>query len=402
MGLEGKIALVTGASTGIGAASAIALAREMGIEHVLGRRPRHLSQGERQRVAISRALVTTIVLAITALVGGAVLGWWTSGTITRPVSRLVEVAQRITAGDLKVRAEVHTQSEIGVLAQAFDEMAARLRELIGNLELQVDELQQAKAHLELLHNLSQSLSQSLDLHDVAQRALDGICAVVGGRHGTVLVLKPGSDHLQLVAISGRDQAAVEAIDQSLHLRLGEGLSGWVAAQGQPALVDDTTRDTRWKPVPGLDEWVRSAMSVPLITREKLVGVLNVYSDQVASFRKHHRQLAESVAAVVAVALSNARMYAEAQEQARKLGLALAHPLLILLGEAFSRLDETAQKVMQALAVYGRPVPPAAVDYLLRRRNWTVSRTSSSRTSLTSCVLLWLSSGGTPRCSMPAS
>ena len=37
----------------------------------------------------------------------------------------------------------------------------------------------------------------------------------------------------------------------------------------------------------------------------------------------------------------------------------------LVGEAFSRLDPTQQRVMQALAVYGRPVPSAAVDYLLQ-------------------------------------
>jgi len=41
-----------------------------------------------------------------------------------------------------------------------------------------------------------------------------------------------------------------------------------------------------------------------------------------------------------------------------------HVLHVLVGEAFSRLDPVAQKVMQALAVYARPVTPAAVDYLL--------------------------------------
>jgi len=215
------------------------------------------------------------------------------------------------------------EDEMQMLATFMDQAAAALQ----NARL-FTSLAREKERLDLLYRLSHRLSESLDVHDVAQRALDGIRAVLGALRGVAWVREPGSDRLWLVAISGYDAESAKRLDQRIRLRVGEGLAGWVAAQRQPALVEDVTKDEQWRTVSGLDDWIRSALSVPLVSRKEIVGVLNIYSDQVGFFNDDHRRLAESAAATVAAAVANARLY-EAERDRRQEAETLREAALVL-------------------------------------------------------------------------
>ncbi|HET90671.1 MAG TPA: response regulator [Chloroflexi bacterium] len=198
--------------------------------------------------------------------------------------------------------------------------------------LLLDSLEQEKEHMDLLYRLSQRLAESLDVHDVAQWALDEICHVLGALRGVVMVRAPQDDRLRLVAVSGYDAESVEILDRRINLRVGKGLLGWAAAHQRPTLVSNVMQDERWITIAGLDDWVYSALSVPLISGEELVGGMSIYSDQVGFFTVEHLRLAESAAAAVAAAIVNARLFeAERQqrqeaETLRKAALALATTL----------------------------------------------------------------------------
>lgn len=192
-------------------------------------------------------------------------------------------------------------------------------------------LNQEKRRLEFLHHLSQHLVESLDMGEVAQRALDGLRAVAALLRGLVVVRESppmdGSssgerDLLRLVAVSGYDAESVEALNQRLQLRVGDGLTGWVAAQRQLAVIDDVIQDPRWMAISGLDEWVRSALSVPLLSGDDLLGVLSIYSERAAFFTPDIRQLVESAAAAVAVAIANARLFSTERQRVAELARAL--------------------------------------------------------------------------------
>ncbi len=211
-------------------------------------------------------------------------------------------------------------------------------------------LAQENEWLELLYHLSRDLAGGLSIHDVAQRALDGICDVVGAMRGVAVVRELDSDRLQLVAVSGYDVESIEVLDQRLRLRVGDGLVGRVAAQRQSMLVDDVGKDEQWMQVPGLDDWVRSALSVPLISRDDLVGVLNVYSDQEAFFSDSHRRLAESAAATVAAAIANARLF-QAERRQRELAKALEEAAAAVsstlnLDQVLDRILEQVERVVE--------------------------------------------------------
>jgi signal transduction histidine kinase/ActR/RegA family two-component response regulator len=156
------------------------------------------------------------------------------------------------------------------------------------------------------------------VRQVAQRALDEICAVIGAIQGVALVRQPGSagdrDLLQVMAISGYDTESVESVNQRTTIRVGDGLAGWVAEHRQTIVVDEILKDPRWLVVAGLDDWARSALTVPLLSGDDLVGVIGIYSDREAFFNQDHARLVESAAAMVAVAIANAQLFEQAQKE----------------------------------------------------------------------------------------
>ena len=105
----------------------------------------------------------------------------------------------------------------------------------------------------------------------------------------------------------------------IELGIGEGVSGWVAAHGEPVvIVDDKTADPRYRYIPALrGEEFTSMVSVPIVTPlGHLVGVLNVHTRLRREFAAGDVDLLRSVAGLVAGAIENARLHqrlAEHQE-----------------------------------------------------------------------------------------
>ena len=83
----------------------------------------------REQLGLERAILQTgSIVAASGIVIGALLGWWTTERITRPVERLAEGARAVASGDLSARVEVLSQDEIGELARAFNRMTQQLLE----------------------------------------------------------------------------------------------------------------------------------------------------------------------------------------------------------------------------------------------------------------------------------
>jgi GAF domain-containing protein/HAMP domain-containing protein len=203
-----------------------------------------------------------------------------------------------------------TAEEVGFFAT----LAGQAAVAIQNAQLYAS-LGEEKRRLELLYNLSQRLTESLNPYQVAATALDYICSALGAFRGTVFIAQPGTDRLRLLAASGMDRAEIGALHESVDLQLGRGLTGWTAVQRKTMIVSDVAQEEHWVTLPGLDEWVRSAISVPLLVGDQLVGVLNLLSDQRAAFREEHVAILQTATASVAVALENARLFEETRRRA---------------------------------------------------------------------------------------
>jgi GAF domain-containing protein len=173
-------------------------------------------------------------------------------------------------------------------------------------------LSQDKAQLELLYRLGQHLSSSLDIHTVCQLALDEICAVFAESRGSLFIVDAETEAVQLMAQVGFDDELLQFMVG--RFRAGEGLTGWVVRHRQMAVVDDVTTDPRWfLAVQGGPP--RSAVSVPLISGEDLLGVMTLSRLGRASFTPEYCRLLESAAATIAIAIFNAQLFGKVQQRA---------------------------------------------------------------------------------------
>jgi len=89
------------------------------------------------------------------------------------------------------------------------------------------------------------------------------------------------------------------------LKIGEGITGWVAKQGKPVLVPDVTRDKRYIKI---DKDVKSELAVPLILEDEVIGVVNVDSTRASAFTQEDMELIFTLASQSAKIIQNAKLY----------------------------------------------------------------------------------------------
>jgi sigma-B regulation protein RsbU (phosphoserine phosphatase) len=107
----------------------------------------------------------------------------------------------------------------------------------------------------------------------------------------------------------------EEIVRNLAIALGEGITGTAAARREPLLVGDVRNDPRY--LNSVDA-VRTELAVPMTARNRLVGVIDLQSTRVNAYSEYDRALLRLIAARVAVAIDNARLYLRVDRQNRTL------------------------------------------------------------------------------------
>ncbi len=118
-----------------------------------------------------------------------------------------------------------------------------------------------------------------------------------------VVIRAGAGHFS----EGQDSLPVR-------LKLGEtGVVSWVAQSGEPLLVPDVTQDPRYR-ILQADE-TRSELAVPLMTKNIVIGVLDVQSNGLNAFDEKDLTVLQSLASQAAVAIENARLYQQARQLA---------------------------------------------------------------------------------------
>ncbi|OGO27252.1 MAG: hypothetical protein A2136_11505 [Chloroflexi bacterium RBG_16_54_11] len=174
-----------------------------------------------------------------------------------------------------------------------------------------------RSSLELLYHISRELSSALDLCIVLDRVLDLSMQNVGAINGSIIVLDDNGAPVESAMVAG--DVIHNNTTQRLRETLEKGLSGWVVRERRVALVENTQADDRWMPRQYEDDekqLPKSALCVPLLTRDKLVGVLTLVHPQIGFFASEHVALLQTIADQAGIAVLNARLYAESQRNAR--------------------------------------------------------------------------------------
>ena len=113
---------------------------------------------------------------------------------------------------------------------------------------------------------------------------------------------------QRVVLAGATPPFDEVVG-TVELAIGEGVAGWVARHGEPAIVPDKWADNRYRYIPALrGEEFASLVSVPMLVQDRVVGVLNVHSRQQRTYGPDDLALLTDVANLVAGTIEKARLY----------------------------------------------------------------------------------------------
>jgi PAS domain S-box-containing protein len=233
----------------------------------------------------------------------------------------------------------------------------------------------ARALLDLLYHVSREVATALDLRTVLQRVLFEAMRNVGGERASIVVLDDNNKPIDATIVYG--QQFHEHTTQQLRETVERGLAGWVVRNRKPALLPDTSRDERWlrRPDDSMENTgAKSAICVPLLARERLVGVLTLVHSIPNAFNEEHFELMQAIADQVGVAVLNARLYTESQRQARVM-TALAESAAAM--NASLRLEEALQRILNQ-TIQALQVETAAVALTDPLTNELVFRAASGQ------------------------
>jgi GAF domain-containing protein len=248
----------------------------------------------------------------------------------------------------------------GVMTMAFrhptdlDESELRALELLADqtaIALENARLFEAidteRRRLRLLFDTTRELSESVEEREILERAIRLTTANLDAQWGTAYLLEAATGRLRLTAMAGDLGYDADSLDRTLDMRVGKGLEGWVAQHRQGVLVRQVHRDERWMHLPGVEHGPGSAISTPVLSGERLLGVLTVLRSE--PFQQEHLNLLEAVGRQVGLALANARRYLEVTRRlAERNALQQVAQTVNRRLEMKALLDEIVQQVSEVL------------------------------------------------------
>ncbi|HVW16923.1 MAG TPA: GAF domain-containing SpoIIE family protein phosphatase [Solirubrobacteraceae bacterium] len=161
----------------------------------------------------------------------------------------------------------------------------------------------AEAELQALRAVTDSTLARLDVEDLMRELLGRVRRILGADTAVVLSYEPASRSLVARVSSGLDEEVI----QGVHVSLGEGFAGRIAATRQPLLLDVVDATTVANPVL-VEKGIRKMLGVPLLAGDDLIGVLHVGRLDERSFDAHDAELLQ-VAAERLAGASEARRVA---------------------------------------------------------------------------------------------
>ncbi|MEA3338782.1 MAG: GAF domain-containing protein [Chloroflexota bacterium] len=264
--------------------------------------------------AIGRLGGYTMLLLVVSLVIATATLLFLTRRLTAPIHALTAGTEKIRQGELETHIPVTSRDEIGVLADAFNQMTDQLRQLIGSLEQRVIErtrdLEQRSAYLEASAEVGRAASSILEIEELIRQVVEltrerfnlyyvGLFLV--GEAGEWAVLRAGTGE------AGRTMLA-----RGHRIKIGEGMIGWSIANAQARVALEAGEDAVRLATAELPD-TRSEAALPLRSRGRVIGALTVQHVQPGAFDQDTITVLQTMADQVAVAMDNARLFAASQE-----------------------------------------------------------------------------------------
>jgi sigma-B regulation protein RsbU (phosphoserine phosphatase) len=198
-----------------------------------------------------------------------------------------------------------TDSDEALLRQ----FAAHVAVAIENARLFRSERQYTET-LETLAEIGREMSSILDLDVLLTRIASLTKRIIDYRTFGIFLLNDATNDLDMkLAVRYGEEGTAK------NVKLGEGLVGWAALHKEPVLVSDVSKDPRYI---NLIEDVRSELVIPMLIKERCIGVFDLESPELNAFTKENKELLTLLASQAAVAIENARLYEQVRHNEERI------------------------------------------------------------------------------------
>jgi len=222
--------------------------------------------------------------------------------------------------------------------------AGQVSGAIHNARLLIDS-KQAAVQFETAAEIARDISSSLELGELLLKAVDLIRSRFSFYHASVFLKDLPGEFVVIREATGEAGAQLKRVGHKLAIG-SKSVVGFVAGNGEPLIVNDTTRDATYYANPLLPE-TRSEAAIPLKVGERIVGVLDVQSNQPYAFAEDNLRTLQILADQLAIAVVNTELFAETQEHLAQHRL-LHH--ITTTAASGTTLDEALQSAVNGLQV----------------------------------------------------
>ncbi len=233
------------------------------------------------------------------------------------LGQLVTAIKRVDEGDLDVQVADKGRDEIGELSRVIDQMIVGLQgkdELERELREQTRDLQAHARRLAILNSLADTLSQSLDLHETLDSALDRILELMNLRASWVVLTHAPDQPAELTAVRGLPEEMVSShIDCMWH----HCICADVMQVGQVKVLEDISANTCPTSKYLQDQGLSFRACVPLEARDRVLGVMSLLGDSTSAKLVLEEDTLDTLLAIghqLGIAIENASLYQELQHE----------------------------------------------------------------------------------------
>jgi GAF domain-containing protein/CheY-like chemotaxis protein len=169
-----------------------------------------------------------------------------------------------------------------------------------------EEMVRLNQELSILNAISQAVNQSIDLDEILNKSLDKMMEMIGVRSAGVYLIDEKMNDLVFVAHRGFSKIFLKGVKR---VKLGDMITGKVALSGESIFIEDYPNYPDALPVV-IEEGLKSLAVIPLKSRDKIYGTLNIARKEISKFTPFEKNLFNSIAQIISGAMERTSLYTE--------------------------------------------------------------------------------------------
>jgi GAF domain-containing protein/HAMP domain-containing protein len=264
-------------------------------------------------------LLTNVVVGLFTISMAFATVFLAARSISKPIVNFAGKATALAGGELSTRIIVDRQDEIGTLASSFNTMAGEFQNLVRTLEQKVEDrtqdLQKQANRMRVAAEVARDATTARDMTELLNRSAQLVLDRFNFYHTGIFLIDSEREYVVLRAST--TEAGRQLLANEYRQKIGqEGIVSHVAATGQPRIALNTDQDTTFLNNPLLPN-THSEMALPLKVENRVIGVLDVQSDEHEAFTQDDIAVLQIMADQLALAIERAQLVQELEESVKE-------------------------------------------------------------------------------------